>query len=52
MIYAEGAPAETLLNVGEFAVNFAEYFRLLWNAARAKKLPAFRSFLFTAAASS
>ena len=28
VIYAEGAPAETLLNVGESFVNFAEYFRL------------------------
>ena len=28
VIYAEGAPAETLLNVEESAVNFAEYFRL------------------------
>jgi Hint domain-containing protein len=28
VIYAEGAPAETLLNVGESAVNFAEYFRI------------------------
>ena len=27
MIYAEGTPAETLLSVEEFAVNFAEYFR-------------------------
>jgi len=27
-IYAEGAPAETLLSVDESAVNFAEYFRL------------------------
>ena len=27
VIYAEGAPAETLLNVEESAVNFAEYFR-------------------------
>jgi Hint domain len=27
VIYAEGAPAETLLNVQESAVNFAEYFR-------------------------
>jgi hypothetical protein len=28
VIYAEGAPVETLLNVDESAVNFAEYFRL------------------------
>ena len=28
VIYAEGTPAETLLNVEESAVNFAEYFRL------------------------
>jgi Hint domain len=28
VIYAEGAPAETLLNVEESAVNFGEYFRL------------------------
>jgi hypothetical protein len=28
VIYAEGAPVETLLNVDECAVNFAEYFRL------------------------
>jgi len=28
VIYAEGARAETLLNVEESAVNFAEYFRL------------------------
>jgi hypothetical protein len=28
VIYAEGAPAETLLNVEESAVNFAKYFRL------------------------
>jgi hypothetical protein len=28
VIYAEGVPAETLLNVEESAVNFAEYFRL------------------------
>jgi hypothetical protein len=27
VVYAEGAPAETLLNVEESAVNFAEYFR-------------------------
>ena len=27
VIYAEGAPVETLLNVDESAVNFAEYFR-------------------------
>jgi hypothetical protein len=27
VIYAEGAPVETLLNVDEWAVNFAEYFR-------------------------
>ena len=27
VIYAEGAPAETLLNVEESAVNFADYFR-------------------------
>ena len=27
VIYAEGAPAETLLDVDELAVNFAEYFR-------------------------
>jgi Hint domain len=27
VIYAEGAPAETLLNVDERAVNFADYFR-------------------------
>jgi hypothetical protein len=27
-IYAEGAPVETMLNVDEGAVNFAEYFRL------------------------
>ena len=27
VVYAEGAPAETLLNVQESAVNFAEYFR-------------------------
>jgi hypothetical protein len=27
VIYAEGAPVETLLEVDEFAVNFAEYFR-------------------------
>ncbi len=27
VIYAEGAPCETLLNVDENAVNFAEYFR-------------------------
>jgi hypothetical protein len=28
VIYAEGAPVETLLNVDESAVNFAEYFRM------------------------
>ena len=28
VIYAEGAPVETLLNVDESAVNFAEYFRV------------------------
>jgi Hint domain len=28
VIYAEGAPVETLLNVDERAVNFAEYFRI------------------------
>ena len=28
VIYAEGAPAETLLNVEETTVNFAEYLRL------------------------
>jgi Hint domain-containing protein len=28
VVYAEGAPAETLLNVEESAVNFGEYFRL------------------------
>ena len=28
VVYAEGAPAETLLHVGESFVNFAEYFRL------------------------
>ena len=27
MIYAEGAPVETLLNVDETVVNFADYFR-------------------------
>ena len=27
VVYAEGAPAETLLNVEESAVNFADYFR-------------------------
>ena len=27
MVFAEGVPAETLLNVEESAVNFAEYFR-------------------------
>ena len=27
MIYAEGAPCETVMNVGENAVNFAEYLR-------------------------
>jgi hypothetical protein len=27
-IYAEGAPCETMLNVGEIAINFAEYLRL------------------------
>jgi hypothetical protein len=27
VIYAEGVPVETLLNVEESAVNFAEYFR-------------------------
>ena len=32
VIYAEGAPAETLLNVDESAVNFAEYFRLYGTA--------------------
>jgi hypothetical protein len=28
VIYAEGAPVETLLNVDESAVNFADYFRM------------------------
>jgi len=28
LIYAEGTPVETLLNVDESAVNFAEYFRI------------------------
>jgi Hint domain len=27
VVYAEGAPADTLLNVNEGAVNFADYFR-------------------------
>jgi hypothetical protein len=34
VIYAEGAPAETLLNVEESAVNFAEYLRQYGTAAR------------------
>jgi hypothetical protein len=34
VIYAEGAPAETLLNVEESAVNFAEYLRKYGTAAR------------------
>ena len=33
VIYAEGAPAETLLNVEESAVNFAEYLRQYGTAA-------------------
>jgi hypothetical protein len=28
VIYAQGAPVETLLNVDESAVNFADYFRV------------------------
>src|SRR3984957_7394283 len=34
VIYAEGAPAETLLNVEESAVNFAEYLRQYGTAER------------------
>jgi hypothetical protein len=34
VIYAEGMPAETLLNVGESAVNFAEYLRQYGTARR------------------
>ena len=34
VIYAEGAPAETLLNVEESAVNFAEYLRRYGTGAR------------------
>jgi hypothetical protein len=34
VIYAEGAPAETLLNVEESAVNFADYFRMYGMPAR------------------
>jgi Hint domain len=34
VIYAEGAPAETLLNVEESAVNFAEYLRQYGTTAR------------------
>src|ERR1700723_3596531 len=34
VIYAEGAPAETLLNVEESAVNFAEYLRQYGTAVR------------------
>ena len=33
MIYAEGVPAETLINVQEFAVNFADYLRRYGTAA-------------------
>ena len=34
VVYAEGAPAETLLNVEESAVNFADYLRQFGTAAR------------------
>jgi hypothetical protein len=39
VIYAEGAPAETLLNVEESAVNFAEYFRLYGMPTSEEKTP-------------
>jgi hypothetical protein len=38
VIYAEGAPSETLLNVDENAANFAEYFRR-YGAATAEETP-------------
>jgi hypothetical protein len=34
VVYAEGAPAETLINVQESAVNFADYLRRYGTAAR------------------
>ena len=38
VIYAEGAPVETLLNVDESAVNFAEYFRM-YGAPKTEEIP-------------
>ncbi len=38
VIYAEGAPVETLLNVDERAVNFAEYFRR-YGAPKTEEIP-------------
>ena len=44
VIYAEGAPAETLLNVEESAVNFAEYFRQYGTVDGRRNCAALRSF--------
>ena len=38
VIYAEGARVETLLNIDESAVNFAQYFRL-YGAPKAEEIP-------------
>ena len=43
VIYAEGAPVETLANVDENAVNFAEYFRR-YGMPKTEEAPASRSF--------
>jgi hypothetical protein len=51
VVYAEGAPAETLLDVSESFANFPDYFAAM-ECRRDKKLPASRLSLPTAAASS
>ena len=45
VIYAEGAPAETLLEVNEFAVNFADYLRRYGPRGRGSPLRSVRSCL-------
>ena len=45
VIYAEGAPAETLLLSNESAVNFADYLRQYGTPANRRELAALRSFI-------